>query len=31
MTAHRVFWAGVVLEWVGIAGMFWRWRKGVAW
>jgi hypothetical protein len=28
MTAHRVFWVGVVLEWVGIVGMLWRWRKG---
>jgi hypothetical protein len=28
--AAAVFWVGVALEWVGIAGMLWHWRKGVA-
>jgi hypothetical protein len=27
--AAAVFWVGVALEWAGIAGMLWRWRKGV--
>lgn len=30
MSAQRLFWVGVGLEWVGIAGMLWRWRKGPA-
>jgi hypothetical protein len=28
VTAQRVFWVGVVLEWAGAIGMLWRWRKG---
>jgi hypothetical protein len=30
VTAQRIFWVGVALEWIGAAGMLWRWRKGVA-
>jgi hypothetical protein len=26
--AQPIFWAGVALEWIGLAGMLWRWRKG---
>jgi len=29
VTAQRLFWVGVALEWIGAAGMLWRWRKGV--
>jgi hypothetical protein len=30
MTARWVFWAGVVLEVAGLAGIAWRWRRGAA-